>query len=223
MPPSIPKPTGTASRPAILLVEDYDALAVAIGLALKKFAPDHTAQIARTLEAAEVAADEIRPELIIVDFDPPHPRIVEVFERLRSAHAEARVLVIAAGVPPDFIVQRKSGGALQFIDKPFDLSAFGAAVQALLGPWTPQSRNDSRGTLGDLGLADVIPLECLADANLVLRLQSHDKQDGEVHLFGGQITHAATTGARGTEALREMLGWRRPQFKIVERPADASR
>ncbi|HEV2095806.1 MAG TPA: response regulator, partial [Chthoniobacterales bacterium] len=74
-----------------------------------------------------------------------------------------------------------------------------------------------------LGLADVIPLECLADANLVLRLQSHDKQGGEVHLFGGQITHAATTGARGPEALREMLGWRRPQFKIDERPADAPR
>ncbi len=55
----------------ILLLEEYDALAVAISLALKKFAPHHSAAVARSLADAEKLAFDLDPELFILDVDPP--------------------------------------------------------------------------------------------------------------------------------------------------------
>ena len=45
----------------ILLLEEYDALAVAISLALKKFAPRHAAAVARSLAEAEELASNLDP------------------------------------------------------------------------------------------------------------------------------------------------------------------
>ena len=72
MPASQESPAGTAL--SVLLIEEYDALAAAITSALKKFAPKHRTRVVESLGEAEAAAAEIRPQLFIIDFDPPHPQ-----------------------------------------------------------------------------------------------------------------------------------------------------
>ena len=64
---------------------------------------------------------------------------------MRSTNAEARVLVIAAGISNEIAGEWRSLGALQFIKKPFEVADFGAAVQALLGPWKNADSAQSRG------------------------------------------------------------------------------
>ena len=58
--PNVPASLLPTAEPSpensVLLVEEYDALAIAIGSALKKFAPDHLPQIARSLAEAETLA-----------------------------------------------------------------------------------------------------------------------------------------------------------------------
>src|SRR5205085_12510681 len=139
--------------------EEYDALAVAIESALNKFAPQHRVQVVRSLPEARSLAPAQKPELIILDFDPPHPGAIAFFEQMRSVLPETRVLLIAAGTPRQFWAERGSAGALQFLEKPFELVDFGAAVQALLGPW--RDTGTSRGTVRDFGLVDGIALGCL--------------------------------------------------------------
>ena len=68
------------------------------------------------------------------------------------------MIVIASGTSPEFAAERYGPNAIQFVEKPFELADFGAAVQALLGPWTEASSGDSRGTLRDLNLRDLVPL-----------------------------------------------------------------
>jgi DNA-binding NtrC family response regulator len=118
----------------ILLLEEYDALAAAITSALRKFAPGHAILAARSLAEAEDLAAEAEPELFIVDADPPWPGLTNFLEKMRDTRPDARALVIGAPIPAEVAAERKSFGAFQFIEKPFDLAAFGAAVQALLGP-----------------------------------------------------------------------------------------
>src|SRR5207302_1863341 len=80
----------------------------------------------------------------LIDVDPPWRRLTIFLEKMRAAHPNARALVIGAAVPNEIVAVRAQSGALQFIEKPFDLAAFGAAVQALLGPWRDK---EGRGML----------------------------------------------------------------------------
>lgn len=175
-----------------------------------------------SLADAKASVAEASPLLIILDVDPPRSDVIEFLERLAANHPNARFLAIGSGVPPDLNSARPGPNALQFIDKPFELSEFGAAVQALLGPWTTAT-GDSRGTLRDLNVRDLIPLQCLNLATAVLHLRSPEDRGGEVHFLDGQITHAATGNFTGTGALHQMMRWKTPRIRESERVIDAPR
>jgi DNA-binding response OmpR family regulator len=221
VPASQESPAGTA--PSLLLIEEYDALAAAITSALKKFAPRHRTRVVESLSEAEAAAAETQPQLIIIDFDPPHPNTVDFLNRLGPAHPDARVLVIASGTSQEFASQRYGPNAIQFVEKPFELADFGAAVQALLGPWTEASSGDSRGTLRDLNLRDLVPLECVSGATAVLRVEAVGRRAGEIHFLDGHICHASGAGLSGIDALHEIMRWKDARGTEIERPVDAPR
>jgi len=202
-------PVKTAER-NVLLIEEYDALSVAIQSALTKFAPHHRFHAVRSLAEARRAALEQKPELIILDFDPPYPGAIAFFGEMRGVLPETRVLLIAAGVTPELTAERGANGALQFLEKPFELVEFGAAVQALLGPW--METGISRGTLRDLALDDVALLALSSSRNVVIEVRADENRSGELHVRNGQITHARTTDAEGKGALVEMLTWSNPHF-----------
>ena len=219
MPASLESPAGTA--PSVLLIEEYDALAAAITSALKKFAPRHRTRMVASLAEAYAAAAETQPLLFIVDLDPPQPGAIEFLNRMSAAHPDARLLAIASGVPKEFASERYGPNAIQFIEKPFELAEFGAAVQALLGPWTEGSSGDSRGTLRDLNPRDLVPIECVSGATTVLHIEAMDERTGAIHFVDGQICHAITPGLKGASALQEMIRWDEARGKETERSADA--
>ncbi|HWY51741.1 MAG TPA: response regulator [Chthoniobacterales bacterium] len=192
----------------ILLLEEYDSLAAAVSSALKKFAPQHAAAVARSLAEAEKLAAKLDPELFIVDVDPPWAGLTNFLEKMRAAHPNARALIIGGAIPAEFAAERGSSGALQFIEKPFDLAAFGAAVQALLGPWRDK---EGRGTLGALDAIDAVLSHFAANSSVVLDLRSGTRT-GEIHIAGGQVLHAVVGKLKGEDALREILNWSKPRL-----------
>jgi DNA-binding response OmpR family regulator len=221
VPASHESPAGTAS--SVLLVEEYDALAAAIASALKKFAPRHRVRAVESLAEAEASMAVTSPQLVIADFDPPRPDAVEFLEKISAANPNVRFLAIASGVPPELNAERYGANAIQFIEKPFELAAFGAAVQALLGPWTNAVSGDSRGTLRDLNVRDVVPLECLNLTTAVLHVHSPDERSGDIHFLDGQITHATAGNFTGAGALHQMMRWKNPRFRETENVIDAPR
>ena len=199
--------TADVSQRSILLLEEYDALAAAISSALRKFAPQHFGAVARSIAEAEKLASELDPELFVVDVDPPWTGLTNFLEKMRTAHPNSRALIIGSAIPAQIAAERRASGALQFVEKPFDLAAFGAAVQALLGPWREQ---EGRGTLSALNAIDVVLSHCAADSNVVVDLHSGTRT-GEIHIAGGQVLHAATGKLKGENALGEILSWSKPR------------
>jgi len=221
VPASLESLAGTAS--SVLLIEEYDALAAALTAALKKFAPRHRTRVVESLGEAESAAEELEPQLFVIDFDPPHPNAIEFLNRMCTAHPDARVLAIASGTSPEFASERYGPNAIQFVEKPFELADFGAAVQALLGPWTEASSGDSRGTLRDLNLRDFVPLECVSGATAVLKIAAAGERAGEIHFFDGHICHASALGLSGIDALHEIMRWKNARGTETERAIDGPR
>ena len=223
MPASLQSSAGTASHRSVLLLEGYDALAAAIGSALKKFAPQHEVSVARSLDQAKKLAAEVAPELFLIDVDPPWPGLTDSLEKMRSAHANARALVIGAAIPAEIAAERRSFGALQFIEKPFELAAFGAAVQALLGPWRESESESPRGSLRTLNVIDVILLHCAATATVIVEVDGGAKRFGEIHFAQSQISHVEAGKLTGPEALREILTWPETEMHEAKRSGSARR
>lgn len=196
----------TSSSRRYLLIEEYDALALAIQSALKKFAPAHSPSVASSLAQAREIAFAQRPELAILDFDPPFPGTIAFLERLRDSLPDTRVLVLAPGISREVVAQRGANAGLHFVEKPFDLVEFGAAVQALLAP------GSSRGRLRDLSLADVAMLGCVGGLNAIIDVRDPVSGHGTLHLANGRMRHAATGRNDGAKALEEMLAWPHPRF-----------
>src|SRR5207302_7209150 len=172
--------------------------------------PHHSLPGVRSRADAPRSDLEQNPKLIFLDFDPPYPGAIAFFGEMRGVLPETRVLLIAAGVTPELTAERGVNGALQFLEKPFELVEFGAAVQALLGPWMETGM--SRGTLRDLALDDVALLALSSPRNVAVEVRADEGRTGEFHVRNGQITHARTTDAEGKRALVEMLTWNNPHF-----------
>jgi len=201
--------TKTAKR-NVLLIEEYDALSIAIESAMTKFAPQHQFHAVPSLAEARRFALEHKPELIILDFDPPLPGAIAFFGEMKGVLPETRVLTLVASAPPDLIAERGANGALQFLKKPFELVEFGAAVQALLGPW--METGTPRGTLRDLALDDVTVLALSAPRNIFIEVWAGENRTGKLHLRNNQIIHARAGDTDGKRAIAEMLAWTDPRF-----------
>ncbi len=223
MPASLSSFSGTTSQGSVLLLEGYDALAAAIGSALKKFAPRHATVVAHSLAEARVLAAEIAPDLFIIDFDPHYPGLTEFLHEMQRAHTDASVLVIAAGVSPEIAAKRRSFGALQFIEKPFEVADFGAAVQALLGPWRESESRSSRGILRLLSLPDIVLLQCAGGTSVAVEVKGVAGHSGVVHILDGQISHAEAGGRSGVDALGEMFTWSGARMSEAARRASVPR
>ena len=212
--------TGTTLKPAILLLEEYGALAAAISSALKKFAPDHATHVARSLKEAEAIAKDVRPELLLIDVDPPWPKLTQLLGKLRTEHPDARVLIIGATIPSQLIENRGSHRALQFLEKPFDVPELGAAVQALLGPWKESESENLRGTLRWFSAVDAALLQCASGRTVVVEVKKNGgAKSGELHFVDGQLFHAQNGKRAGVEALEELFSWPQPDLREKEKGA----
>jgi DNA-binding response OmpR family regulator len=215
--------TAAKAQHSVLLLEDYDALAAAIASALKKFAPGRSIGVAQTLAEAEKLAGKNPIELLIIDFDPSYPGLTAFLQKMRKSRPEARALVLAGGIPNEIVSKRRSLAALQFIEKPYEIADFGAAVQALLGPWNANEAARSRGTLGSLGLADIVALQCAGGRSVVIDVKGTAGDAGVVHVLKGQIVHAETDEQSGPEALAEMFDWASPRIRETEKRVPGTR
>jgi DNA-binding response OmpR family regulator len=214
-----PTSSATTVKPGILLLEEYDALAAAISSALKKFAPGHATQVARSLKEAETLAATIRPELLIIDVDPPWPKLTQLLGKMRGEFPEARVLVIGGTIPAKLIEHGGSRRALEFLEKPFDVAELGAAVQALLGPWKSSETEDLRGTLRSFGVIDAALLQCASTSTVVVEVKKRGGKSGEMHFVDGQLLHAEQGKRAGVSALEELFAWPHPEMHEKEKRA----
>jgi DNA-binding response OmpR family regulator len=185
---------------------------------LRKFAPLHEVTVARSLAEAETLAAGVRPELFVLDLDPPFGGELDFLKKLSAQYPEARALVIAVGTSAALRAECDTVGAIQFLEKPFELAEFGAAVQALVGQYNGQGRAARRAMLRDLNLIDFIQLKCLALSSAILRIKSGSHQ-GVIHFRKGQISHAAIDTKVGVTALEEIVAWPLGEITESELPA----
>jgi DNA-binding response OmpR family regulator len=116
----------------ILIVEDEQHLAA--GLRFNLIAEHHEAEVVDTGEAAlaQLLADPVRFDLVILDVMLPGMTGFSVVADLRRAGQFIPVLMLTARGRPEDILQGFDAGADDYLPKPFELPILIARVQGLL-------------------------------------------------------------------------------------------
>ncbi len=76
------------------------------------------------------------------------------------------------------------------------------------------------GTIGDMQLADLVQMMCLARETRLITMES-GKIRGKIHTSSGRIIDASTSeGIEGEEAFHLIIGWKEGTFEMLPTPED---
>jgi len=136
--PSLPAPTpaeptlDSLAHDRILLVDDNEANVNAIGDYLH--ARGYLISIARDGYEALVLADEVQPDLILMDIQMPRLDGLAAIRRLRAlpAYAATPIIALTALAMPGDEARCLEAGASEYMAKPVSVRALARAVQRLL-------------------------------------------------------------------------------------------
>ncbi len=154
----------------------------------------------RTMQFSIASEADARNVDVAMVVEPAGPELGELSKRVRAA---------CVGVPLVMIAPR-------FDERAIDAAAGVEAVAIVPSPCEPGALlrvlNDHErkvrfeGRCGAVETGDLLRLHAAAQSNGVLHLASA-AGSGAIHLDDGQPVHAHTPTNRGSEAVREMLGW----------------
>ncbi|MFE0173814.1 response regulator [Streptomyces sp. NPDC059002] len=115
----------------ILVVEDQQAMAGALEIAIGAQPDLVCVGAVGTVDEAVALAAEQRPDAVLMDIHLPGADGIEGTRRIRAEHPRTRVLLLTADATPRQLVAATSAGAAGFIAKD---SAFPAVLAAIRAP-----------------------------------------------------------------------------------------
>jgi CheY-like chemotaxis protein len=198
----------SAQPQEILVIEDNRTFLRMIDMVLKEAAPNH-----RILTASSVAEGLERAKsrgisIFIIDVHLPDGTGLELLARIRLSHPEARAIVMTSSPEADHRDMAHQFGAIQFLAKPIHLKRFAGLIRSLVeGTSGPEK-------ISNLGVAEIIDMQCLALSSSVVVFHGPRGRTGEVAVHAGNILGARTGNLSGCDALQELLGWRKTEFEL---------
>src|SRR6476661_5308510 len=131
-----------STEPTVLIVEDESALSTLLRYNLER--EGYRVFEARDGEEALLVADEMRPDLVVLDWMLPQLSGIEVCRRLRGRGHMRNVPIVmltARGEEPDRI-RGLDTGADDYIVKPFSMTEFLARLRAVMRRVRPSLVDD---------------------------------------------------------------------------------
>jgi two-component system CheB/CheR fusion protein len=125
LPAPAPAPAGAARPARVLIIDDFED--VAASLAQYLHSQGHTASTASTGRRGLLLAQELRPDVVILDIGLPDIGGLELARRLRTLPGLARVYLIAV-TAYDVLVRQSPGLVDVCLVKPADPSVVAAAL-----------------------------------------------------------------------------------------------
>jgi DNA-binding response OmpR family regulator len=119
-------------KPVVLVVDDTPAIA---GLIAAWLRDDHDVHVAHTGIDAIKLADDVRPQIAIIDILMARPNGFEIAETLRAQTTHATLpIVFMTGLPrPENSTRARQLGAVDVLQKPLDRDLLRATVRRALG------------------------------------------------------------------------------------------
>lgn len=210
-PPEASRPT---KRHHVLLVDDsmafLEILAEMFDLHSQKSWDIYKAA---TPDQALVLLQQHPIELAVLDINMPMLDGVQLLSVLARRHPEVKRVVLTGHATGTYRTQCLANGAELFLEKPVTPDGLKSIFNLLNDLLVWSQREGFSGTLRQVGLTDVIQIECLRRSSCVLEV--HNREDhGVIFIEQGAIIHATAGALHGEEALYRLLSMSNGEFRV---------
>src|SRR6185295_16660320 len=157
---------------------------------------------------------EGRIDLIVFDIHMPVVDGVQFLRLLQRKFPNLLKVVLTGAASEETRATCLSCGAELYLEKPKDQGGW-QSIHATLHELTRfQPEDGFRGVLRQVGLQDVLQMECLARHSVVLHIRA-EAAEGKVFVKDGQIVHAQCGARKGEEAFNQLLSLTGGEFDLV--------
>jgi CheY-like chemotaxis protein len=210
-PAPAPKPE---KRHQVLLVDDSMAFLETLGEMFETLS-DKTWEIHRAATADQALAvlQQHQIELAVLDINMPMLDGVQLLSVIQRRHPEVKKVVVTAHATDAYRTTCLANGAELFLEKPISSDGFVSIFNLLNDLFAWSQREGFSGTLRQVGLTDVIQIECLRRSSSILEVLSPEIR-GEIYIETGGIVHAAAGALTGEKALFRLLAISNGQFRV---------
>lgn len=198
----------------VLFVDD-DSTFLEILSELFLLRSDGTWQVLFASTAAKALAllQEQPFDLVVLDINLPVVDGLQLLRLLHQRYPQLKKVVLTGYADEARRTECLSHGAELFIEKPRTSEGFETVFATLneLIVWKPQG--GFRGVLRQVGLQDVLQLECLGRNSSVLEIFNAQMR-GRIYIEEGVIIHAAAGATKGEVAFHELLSLPGGEFNL---------
>jgi DNA-binding response OmpR family regulator len=194
----------------LVIVDDEEDLLRSLATALRKARP--AATVHAFVDSTEAAAHLDRGTgvtALITDIRMPRVDGIDLLVRARARDSTLPAVIMTAFSSASLASQIATFGTVEYLEKPFSVSAFTDAVNRVL---QTQSLGFS-GALALDGLPDLIQLCALSTATSALRVR-RDGRLGTIWFDRGNVIHAEEGTCEGVAAFFEIMRWAGGEFSV---------
>jgi DNA-binding response OmpR family regulator len=207
----------TPRRAKVLIVDDEDAIVLALFRVLYQDNHRYDVLLARSAEIAEAIMADTRVDVLVTDVHLPDKSGMDLLSWVALSAPSTRVIVMTAFDIGSIKDRAHAYGCLRLVRKPFDVHEMRAAVLHALS-----LRDTFTGSLSELSSVDVIQMLCIARKTTALRL-AEGESAGVIHIDSGEMVHAIWDDLVGEEAFFRMLAVKNGLFYTAPLPPDVER
>ncbi len=135
----------------VLIVDDHRVLAELLAEALASAEDIVVIGTVGTSAEAVAAAEAVRPDVVVLDYDLPDVEGTEALVALREAAPSARLLMLTSYSSPVVLNEVMDAGAAGFVTKRNGSAEILAAIRAVASDQTPVSADMLRSVVGSEG------------------------------------------------------------------------
>ncbi|MGC3958318.1 MAG: response regulator [Verrucomicrobiota bacterium] len=168
---------------------------------------------AATADQALAVLQQQQIELAVLDINMPMLDGVQLLGVIQRRHPDVKKVVVTAHATDSYRATCLANGAELFLEKPISPDGFVSIYNLLNDLFAWSQREGFSGTLRQVGLTDVIQIECLRRSSSILEVLSPEMR-GEIYIETGAIVHAVVGGLTGEQALYRLLAISNGQFRV---------
>lgn len=206
--------TPDARRRQVLLVDDSMALLESAGELFDSFARGEW-EIHKACGADQALnlLQQHPVELVALDLSMPVLDGIQLLVMIHRRHPEVKKVILTAGATEATRAYCLANGAELFLEKPTTRDGFRFVFNVLNDLLTWNQQEGFSGTLQQVGLTDIIQIECLRRSSCILEIHN-PRAGGEIYIESGVIIHAAMAEVTGQQALHGLLSLSNGRFHL---------
>ena len=168
---------------------------------------------ATTANRALLALQEGPIDLVVLDIGMPMVDGIQLLGIITRRYPGLKIAVLTGNATDARRAACLSGGAELFIEKPTSSDGTRVVFNLLNDMLSWAHRDGFSGALRQVGLQDVVQMECVGGRSSVLEIRNTEMR-GQIFIEAGAVTHAAVGSLVGKNAFYRLLSLKGGEFQV---------